>query len=528
MRVSASSVLRFLPQAVIICGMIVIASCWSSETENSSKGPMGGDAASLDITATLAPSDPAYRNVMCGPVSLSKALGCLGFSATPSVIASTCEVTRTGVSMSDLLAYAESIVGAKARQCNMTWEELLRFDGVAVLFVDGDHYIAVDPRDTSSDQRECVKSYDFNRPAYRMNRSELMSRWHHGESLAISRLNARTEDSREGPRIQWERCFMDNGVLEKGLDASFEFPFVNLGPGILEIKGVELGCSCTSYELSTRELAPMESGMLKVNIDTTDLDGVFQKRIVVSSNDATRNKAVLQVSGAVPRARVVSEDFVQLRRMPRGTSRTERLFVSDPGFRGFSVKKAWIDGVRGQNGPLEPGAVSCEIEWSRIGSGLESHRHTTTQKLSADDLSVDLTFAVSDTCPLGIFSTSLNVTLEAGGAMSAHRVDVSGKVIEDVAPFPPIALVVVNDAGVGGAAVELRSHSGKPFKATKAWVESEGILNINRETGKDHVYRIDCITSPPVDTAIKRRYTAYVKLANGRNVSIPIVLTQSR
>ncbi len=101
-----------------------------------------------------------------------------------------------------------------------------------------------------------------------------------------------------GPRITFEKTIYDFGEIGASKTFEGQFKFTNTGSGVLKIANVESCCGAV-VTLDRQELAPGESGLLKVQYNSGPRDGLFSKRLHVNSNDPTNARVTLTISGQV-------------------------------------------------------------------------------------------------------------------------------------------------------------------------------------------------------------------------------------
>jgi hypothetical protein len=112
---------------------------------------------------------------------------------------------------------------------------------------------------------------------------------------------ARTSDvskAEGGPRITFEDTVYDFGEVSSSRKYTGQFKFTNTGSGILKINDVKKCCGVV-VKLDKEELAPGESGALKVEYTTGPRSGSMDRSIRVYSNDETKPKSVLTIKAHV-------------------------------------------------------------------------------------------------------------------------------------------------------------------------------------------------------------------------------------
>lgn len=93
------------------------------------------------------------------------------------------------------------------------------------------------------------------------------------------------EQLAQAPHLQFEENTHDFGSIKKNVSLSTEFKFTNTGKSPLYIRAMKPNCGCTISKLEKFDYAPGESGILKVEFDSTGRKGSQQKSIVIFSND---------------------------------------------------------------------------------------------------------------------------------------------------------------------------------------------------------------------------------------------------
>jgi hypothetical protein len=479
--------------------------------------------AQVEMASELDPSDPRYKEVMCGPASLSVALGRLGIGKLAADIASQCKVTPRGVGLPDLERDANStrLVSARARQ--MGWDELNRLDGVAVLFVKGNHYLVADPRKLDGiGEADKVRIYDTHLPVQWWTREKLDEIWR-GEAIEITRRAARVDETQSGACIYWDECYLDHGVFPRGTAfARYKFSFRNVGSSDLVIGDIQRSCGCTEHILSQDRVAPGESAVIELSVDLSRTDGYFQHYVVVKTNDATSPASILRMAGGVPRARVTSSDVIRLEDLPQGGEASQTFFVADPGFSGFKIREArFVPHDTSKIGDH----LSCLISFNLLGD--ESRRVPAGFRAKPSDYGVRIAFEARSGCPLGPFQGEVNVVLDADGVVTTQKVVLEGTIVQDVHSVPRLALITLNPESAGEATIQLQRHSKKVIGVVRTWSDSPNSLKI-RPKGEAQATSSEFIITAQVSDIIAgaaplQRAVSF-ELSDGSVVSVPVAL----
>lgn len=104
-----------------------------------------------------------------------------------------------------------------------------------------------------------------------------------------------------GPRL----CFVYDSIKADSIPqamrrAYFYFPYVNLGDSALRITKVKSECSCTTIFADTKsELAPGETGVIRVRYDAHLPGEFFQVVKIWSNSNHSMNPYLLTIEGNV-------------------------------------------------------------------------------------------------------------------------------------------------------------------------------------------------------------------------------------
>lgn len=105
--------------------------------------------------------------------------------------------------------------------------------------------------------------------------------------------------AQSGPRIRFDNPVYEFGKVAAGEVVRHEFRFANTGDEVLRIQGVTSSCGCTSTAGLRRILEPGQTGVVPVELATTNLDGNVLKKIWVASNAREQTNVILEIKGTV-------------------------------------------------------------------------------------------------------------------------------------------------------------------------------------------------------------------------------------
>jgi len=112
------------------------------------------------------------------------------------------------------------------------------------------------------------------------------------------KVKAAPRPDKSSPKITFEKVVYDFGQIGPGTKNYGEFKFTNTGEGLLKIKEV-VKCCGVDAKLDKTEYAPGESGVLKVEYDSTRLPGMDSKKLYVNSNDQATPKVALTLKANI-------------------------------------------------------------------------------------------------------------------------------------------------------------------------------------------------------------------------------------
>ncbi|MDI6792427.1 MAG: DUF1573 domain-containing protein [bacterium] len=101
------------------------------------------------------------------------------------------------------------------------------------------------------------------------------------------------------PDIHFEELTHDFGEIGQGIQVTHVFKFKNVGNTDLNIKNTKASCGCTAALLSTKVIAPGDTGEVKVTFSSGNFSGRQSKNIYVDSDDPDEGKVTLEITATV-------------------------------------------------------------------------------------------------------------------------------------------------------------------------------------------------------------------------------------
>ncbi|MHC4313832.1 MAG: DUF1573 domain-containing protein [Planctomycetota bacterium] len=119
------------------------------------------------------------------------------------------------------------------------------------------------------------------------------------EPVKAKTTTVKTKVNEPGPEITFESLIYDFGEIGAGTRNSCEFNFKNTGKALLKISEVNAPCGCTVPQLTKKEYAPGESGILTVIYRPGNNAGTATKRLYVKNNDKAKPNLGLTIKAKV-------------------------------------------------------------------------------------------------------------------------------------------------------------------------------------------------------------------------------------
>jgi hypothetical protein len=135
----------------------------------------------------------------------------------------------------------------------------------------------------------------------------------------------------KGPSIVFENHTKNVASVTEGETIRHVFKFANKGNATLEILDVQASCGCTSTLLSSKKIAPGQSGEISVTIETKELSSLELNKIVtVISNDLQQPQVILTVLGSIVPEFALSDVSMYFGNVPKGQQMSKEILVTIP------------------------------------------------------------------------------------------------------------------------------------------------------------------------------------------------------
>ena len=101
------------------------------------------------------------------------------------------------------------------------------------------------------------------------------------------------------PEIRFEKIIHNYGDMGPGTREESEFPFKNVGNGVLRISKIDAPCGCTVPKLDKKEYEPGQSGLISVRYHAQTEPGNVRKVVYLETNDPANEKVTLTLKATV-------------------------------------------------------------------------------------------------------------------------------------------------------------------------------------------------------------------------------------
>jgi predicted double-glycine peptidase len=380
-----------------------------------------------------------YDERLCGPVSLYHALLALGVPSSLDAVVSECSLTPEGTSMLDLRNAAERM-GLIADGRTLDWAELKEAEGVAVLYVKGNHFIFSNshPTPRNLDDNEILIK-DGNATSI-ISKDQLMDIWK-GETLVLRR-PGKFAYTGSGAFPLFDTLVANIGRVEDRGVTEVIFPFSNVGRDVLEIHSLKTSCGCSKAVVDKDNVKPGESARIALEIDVTEKkSGAFSTAASLISNAEDNNIIRLYVEGDVIRTELFDEDRIHLGRLDPGESavRNIRLFPEYPD--AIHIESA--DFV--PSGREVPTQLSIVAQLTSLETEKSTHKDVLTSNMNGseyNDFYLEIRGTPSMDSLSGAFEGVLTLRFRDGESQKKEELIVSGFVNCLIDPAPDVVYVL--------------------------------------------------------------------------------------
>ena|GEM_PF-6695840 len=464
---------------------------------------------------------------MCGPKALFVALNRLGIPITLQEIEKDFSSSGQGVTFAQLRRAADKL-GCHSSVRTLTWETLSSAGASAVLWVNGDHFVAADPREKRSSQdrwRGSIRIYDTDTPAQWWSRAQLEHIWN-GETLLIQKADTTKNASHDGPRIEWKDCLRDFGYVDAGRLLKGVFEFENAGNADLAARVAVVGCGCAKATLSPRVLKPRQVGQLHITVDTKAKRGYLLTHVIVESDDPARKHSPVFMRGGVHHSNLISADVLYFGHITKGSKCRKSFCVYDAGetkLRISDVRAEFEQETNGTTtGPLE---ASVEVKPFVRPTGIPQVQQRLPFKYG--DYVILMTLHPRASCATRPFAGRVVVSTNQPAGNAQQSVAFRGEVVTDISASPPSILLSADKDGRATTRITITRQAPNPLRLLDVKMDGESapILAFFEEQLSGSALTVNLSFALPDGTARAAYHgSLLLDFSDGDRLTVPVIL----
>jgi hypothetical protein len=150
------------------------------------------------------------------------------------------------------------------------------------------------------------------------------------------------------PQLRVESLEYDFGEVIQGDKVDHTFRFRNVGDEVLIIESVHSSCGCTAALLSSKRIAPGDTGEIKTTFDSKNFRDAIQKTITLQSNDPDNQSVQFRLKGQVREELVMVPARISFGKLAPGDRVEQRVTIKNS-----SPQTIQLDALRTTNPNLE-------------------------------------------------------------------------------------------------------------------------------------------------------------------------------
>lgn len=403
---------------VTICLMGIRNHVYSGQRLNASSAPVQPQQGTAN-SARMQSQDG------CGASALFCALLALGHAVFPEQVKNQLLHDNQNTSMLSLKTAAENL-GLAVQAQRLDWSGLRKLEGVAILWVNKNHYIMADPRHKSlNDNSLLVFDSGFGSE---LRRSQIESMWS-GETLVLKQKDSKKGASKEGPSAHLESLLVWTGDNAADQDRNLTIPVRNTGTRNLEIIDTKTSCGCTSAKATPSEVPPGGVANLEIVFNLQGERGPFVHNVYLKSNDPTSPNTMLVIAGLGTSDRLLSDEALEFGDIYPGSSTRRSVVLRDDGRRSLSEAT-----VTSRIDVESPSAEAWSLPHVKA-SGVRINDH--------GDVRISVDLETDANCTPQPFKGTVAISYSMGGEARNTVVPFQGTILP---PWRPEPSVVILDA----------------------------------------------------------------------------------
>jgi hypothetical protein len=478
---------------------------------------LGDDSRQADASETVRQQDQ-----FCGPRALFHAAARIGVSVPLKNLLALPRARGSSMSMMDLKTEAERH-GLEASGRKLSWKMLKEMDGVAVLFIGGNHFVAADSREKHPDRPDdLIRIYDDG-PARWWTRSQLERVWD-GAALQLHRSEPKRRP-RGGSYAQFDELLKDFGEADMHRKVRVVFAVHNLGTSDLEIRQIKASCGCAHAYADRKTLPPAASGEVILELDLTGRRGAFTAKAAILTNETPNAAHVLFIQGrVVHRGPMAADKELKFDDVVRGETARRFTVLHDSGSGTLTVLEcnAQISYHAGAVSDRPVPVVKTSFwNWDPNGA-FESSGLGRASGGRPNDIVVQVSAELSSQSPHGLLQGQLRVRTNDPNSPEL-TIPISGYVRGQVIAKPPAILIVVGPDTKQAVGRHIAIENAGSIEIKEAEVEGiPATVSVENQPSP----RLTVVCDPVRITEPMTTGRVICKLTNGECVVIPCYIAR--
>lgn len=467
----------------------------------------------IDISL-LESTTPVKEENLCGPFSLFIACNRLGEQHSFKKISDGLNITVQGVSFGDLASYSKSI-GLNPKLTRLTWEDLQMVNTTAILWVDGNHFVATDVRESDPKGPAGIRIYEHGIPAKWYSKQDLLQRWT-GESLVLRKEQTPLIANTDNPKIQINTFVQDCGFSKPEKTEKFLYNVKNVGQEPLNIAVTQTGCGCASAVVEPNVIEPKSEGAITLSVDLKEKRGLFSTFAHVETNDPQMPQFTLIASGGVYQPEITSLDKIYFGELHRGKEINKTFFIHD---RGDKTLKILSDNISIENESMKDFIV-CNSNIEKLNADNIPQNPSSRMKFKKDDFVYTLNLKVQPDAPLGAFEGKVIINTNQPGEFQTAFVFFKGEIRADYYTQPSTVLLSKNKPSV---LISVCNVNGQPVNVESAYSTINDLKIIKNTDKKETSYKL--LSANGTEKVINGKVTFTTD--TGANIEVPVIILPS-
>lgn len=461
----------------------------------------------------LESSTPVKEENLCGPFSLFIACNRLGYQKGFKEISEGLNITTQGVSFGNLSSYSKSL-GFNPQLTRLNWEDLKQIDTTVILWVDGNHFLTADPRESDPKELARIRIYEHGCPAKWYSREKLSKRWA-GETLVLRKNKTPLAANTDNSKIQINTFVQDCGFSRPEKVEKFVYNIKNIGQKPLNVSIAQTGCGCARAVAEPNVIEPGSQGVISMFVDLKEKRGIFSTFAKVKTDDPKLPQFHLIASGGVYQPEITSLDKIYFGEIHRNKKYIKVFYLHDRGDKNLRIlsDNILIDDTMKD-------FIVCSSKIEKLNANNIPKNPSSRMKIKKGDLLYSLVVEVLPEAPLGLFEGKISINTNQPDEFKTAFVFFKGEIKDDYYTQPSTVMLSSKKPSVDVSI----------FQVNKKVVEIASLdstinnLEVAEVAGEENrIYRLSINGS--VNKVVNGKVTFTTD--TGTNINVPVIIIPS-